>query len=233
MSKILIVEDEAKIARFVQLELVHEGYEVVVARNGNMGLEAILDKDIDLAVLDVMLPGMSGFEICKEARNQGIDIPIIMLTAKDDVTDKVTGFDNGANDYMTKPFAIEELFARIKVHLTQHEKLVEKKKEDEKPDNLTNGKLTINRVMHTVFYGEDEIALTKKEYDLLEYLILNINVAISRDTLLEKVWGYDFYGNTNVVDVYVRYIRQKIDDVYDVHTIQTVRGVGYMVRSEE
>lgn len=231
MAKIIVVEDEAKIARFVQLELVHEGYEVEVARNGNAGLEAILKNDAQLAILDVMMPGMNGFEVCKNVREQGIDIPIIMLTAKDDISDKVNGFDCGADDYMTKPFAIEELFARIKVHLARHEKLSESMK-DEKPENLTYGKLTLNRVMHTVYYGEDEINLTKKEFELLEYLLENIDVAVSRDTLLNKVWEYDFYGNTNVVDVYVRYIRQKIDDVYGVEIIHTKRGVGYMIRSD-
>lgn len=232
MAKIILVEDEAKIARFVQLELVHEGYEVEVTKNGNDGLEAILKKDADLVVLDIMLPGMNGLEVCKKARQAGVDIPIIMLTAKDDIMDKVTGLDNGADDYMTKPFATAELLARIRVHLSRHQKLVDTIKEEEKPDKLVLEKLVVDRVKHVVYYADNEINLTKKEFDLLEYLMENIDVAVSRDTILDKVWEYDFYGNTNVVDVYVRYIRQKIDDVYNVNIIRTVRGIGYEIRSD-
>ena len=235
MSKILVVEDESKIARFVQLELMHEGYEVEIARDGLNGLEKLLTGTFNLAVLDVMMPGINGFEVCKRAREKGIDIPIIMLTAKDDISDKVEGLNLGADDYMTKPFAIEELLARIKVALTRHIKIEESiaKKESEAKENnvMTIGKLVLNRSMHTVHYGEDDINLTKKEFELLEYLMENVDVAIGRDTLLNKVWGYEYYGNTNVVDVYIRYIRQKLDDKYGEHIINTVRGIGYMIRS--
>ena len=235
MAKILVVEDESKIARFVQLELVHEGYEVEVARDGLSGLDKLLTGNFNLAVLDVMMPGINGFEVCKRAREKGIDIPIIMLTAKDDISDKVAGLNMGADDYMTKPFAIEELLARINVALTRHIKIEEsiaKKENDAKENNIvTIGKLSLNRSMHTVTYGEDDINLTKKEFELLEYLMDNVDVAIGRDTLLNKVWGYEYYGNTNVVDVYIRYIRQKLDDKYGEHIINTVRGIGYMIRS--
>lgn len=228
MAKILIVEDEIKIARFVELELKHEGYEVKAVHDGNLGCEEIIKGDYDLAVLDVMLPGMTGFEICGKAREAGVKIPVIMLTAKDDVTDKLSGFEKGADDYMTKPFAIEELLARIKVHLSRV-----KAGEDKKTKTLEYGKLKLNLTSHAAHYGEDELTLTKKEYELLEYLLKNKDTALSRDNILNVVWGYEYFGDTNVVDVYVRYLRQKIDDKYGVKIIGTVRGIGYIVRSEE
>ncbi|MBQ3061259.1 MAG: response regulator transcription factor [Lachnospiraceae bacterium] len=228
MARILIVEDEIKIARFVELELKHEGYEVKAVHDGTQGSEEIIKEDYDLAVLDVMLPGMSGFEICAKAREAGVKIPIIMLTAKDDVTDKLSGFDKGADDYMTKPFAIEELLARIKVHLSRA-----KAGEEKKVKTLEYGKLKLNITSHTAYYGDDELTLTKKEYELLEYLLKNKDTALSRDNILNVVWGYEYFGDTNVVDVYVRYLRQKIDDKYGVKIIGTVRGIGYIIRSEE
>ncbi len=228
MAKILIVEDEVKIARFVELELKHEGYEVKAVHEGNQGAEEIIKGNYDLAVLDVMLPGISGFEICEKARKADVEIPIIMLTAKDDVSDKLSGFNKGADDYMTKPFAIEELLARIKVHLSKRTI-----KEEKKFKTLEHGKLRLNLTSHTAHYGEDELSLTNKEYELLEYLLKNIDTAISRDTILNVVWGYEYFGDTNVVDVYVRYLRQKIDDRYGVRIIGTVRGIGYIIRSEE
>lgn len=228
MARILIVEDEIKIARFVELELKHEGYEVKAVHDGTQGSEEIIKEDYDLAVLDVMLPGMSGFEICAKAREAGVKIPIIMLTAKDDVTDKLSGFDKGADDYMTKPFAIEELLARIKVHLSRA-----KVGEEKKVKTLEYGKLKLNITSHTAYYGDDELTLTKKEYELLEYLLKNKDTALSRDNILNVVWGYEYFGDTNVVDVYVRYLRQKIDDKYGVKIIGTVRGIGYIIRSEE
>ena len=228
MAKILIVEDEVKIARFVELELKHEGYEVKSVHDGNLGCEEIVKGDYDLAVLDVMLPGMTGFEICTKARAAGIKIPVIMLTAKDDVSDKLSGFGSGADDYMTKPFAIEELLARIKVHLSRAAT-----DEGKKTKSLEYGKLKLNLTSHTAHYGEDELSLTKKEYELLEYLLKNKDTALSRDNILNVVWGYEYFGDTNVVDVYVRYLRQKIDDKYGVKIIGTVRGIGYIIRSEE
>lgn len=228
MARILIVEDEIKIARFVELELKHEGYEVKAVHDGTQGSEEIIKEDYDLAVLDVMLPGMSGFEICAKAREAGVKIPVIMLTAKDDVTDKLSGFEKGADDYMTKPFAIEELLARIKVHLSRA-----KVGEEKKVKTLEYGKLKLNITSHTAYYGDDELTLTKKEYELLEYLLKNKDTALSRDNILNVVWGYEYFGDTNVVDVYVRYLRQKIDDKYGVKIIGTVRGIGYIIRSEE
>ena len=224
MSKILIVEDERKIARFVELELRHEGYEVDYAGDGKTGLQKILKKDADLVVLDVMLPEMSGIEVCKNARGAGIDTPIIMLTAKDDVMDKVSGLDSGADDYMTKPFAIEELLARIRVALNRKQKEVQ---------ILQYGDLKVDLAKYEVTYGGETITLTKKEFDLLAYLMKHKNQAVSRETLLNEVWDYDYMGETNVVDVYIRYLRQKLDDKYDVKIINTVRGVGYIIKDGE
>ena len=226
MAKILIVEDESKIARFIELELKYEGYEVAIAADGRSGLEKGLNKDIDLILLDIMLPGLSGIEVCRRIRMES-SVPIIMLTAKDDVTDKVAGLDIGADDYMTKPFAIEELLARIRVALNRHSKL-----SHSKVDMLQIGELSLNLTSHSAFYGEDELALTKKEYELLEYLLRNKNIALTREQMLNNVWDYEYLGDTNVVDVYIRYLRQKIDDKYGIHLINTVRGVGYIIKDE-
>ena len=225
MAKILIVEDEAKIARFLELELKHEGYEVIVAGDGRTGLEKALRDGVDLVVLDIMLPGLSGIEVCRRIRLES-KMPIIMLTAKDDVTDKVAGLDMGADDYMTKPFAIEELLARIRVALNRVKNTIS----DAKMDKLQVGEVTLNLASHTAFFGEEELILTKKEYELLEYLIRNKNIALTREQLLNNVWDYEYFGDTNVVDVYIRYLRQKIDEKYGVHLISTVRGVGYIIK---
>lgn len=227
MAKILIVEDESKIARFIELELKYEGYEVAIAADGRSGLEKGLNKDIDLILLDIMLPGLSGIEVCRRIRMES-SVPIIMLTAKDDVTDKVAGLDIGADDYMTKPFAIEELLARIRVALNRHSKV-----SHSKVDMLQIGELSLNLTSHSAFYGEDELALTKKEYELLEYLLRNKNIALTREQMLNNVWDYEYLGDTNVVDVYIRYLRQKIDDKYGIHLINTVRGVGYIIKDEK
>lgn len=225
----MIVEDERKIARFVELELRHEGYEVDYAGDGQTGLQKILKKDADLVVLDVMLPEMSGIEVCKNARGAGIDTPIIMLTAKDDVMDKVSGLDSGADDYMTKPFAIEELLARIRVALNRKQKTAKEKE----VQILQYGDLKVDLAKYEVTYGGETITLTKKEFDLLAYLMKHKNQAVSRETLLNEVWDYDYMGETNVVDVYIRYLRQKLDDKYDVKIINTVRGVGYIIKDGE
>ncbi len=226
MSKILIVEDEVKIARFVTLELEHEGYEVKAAHDGRTGLQMCEEWQPDLLILDLMLPQLSGIEVCRRLR-QTSDIPIIMLTAKDDVSDKVMGLDMGADDYMTKPFAIEELLARIRVSLKKH-------RVDQAADSgaRTAGKLRIEPASYSASYDGEAITLTKKEFDLLNYLWQHEGVAITRDELLSNVWGYEFAGDTNIVDVYIRYLRQKIDDKYDIKTIHTIRAVGYMFRYE-
>jgi two-component system, OmpR family, response regulator ArlR len=227
MSKILIIEDEAKIARFVELELKHEGYDVQAAFDGRSGLSLFESWQPDLLILDLMLPEISGIEVCRRLRQQS-DIPIIMLTAKDDVSDKVMGLDMGADDYMTKPFAIEELLARIRVSLKKH------RLDRGEPDSaLAVGKLRMEPASYTTTFDGKSIALTKKEFDLLHYLWQHEHTAVSRDELLLNVWGYDFAGDTNIVDVYIRYLRQKIDDPFHIKTIHTIRAVGYIFRYEE
>lgn len=229
-NKILVIEDEVKIARFIQLELKYEGYEVELVNDGRSGLEMAQEGQYDLILLDLMLPRMSGIEICRRLRQGGKDIPIIMLTAKDDVSDKVMGLDMGADDYMTKPFAIEELLARIRVALKRKEK-TDKEEEHKGKIYILKG-LQVDDLKRQVTYNGDQIELTKKEYELLKYLLENRNIALDREKILEKVWGYDYYGDTNVIDVYVRYLRSKIDQQYSVELIKTVRGVGYAIYDE-
>lgn len=219
--KILIVEDETSISRFVQLELEHEGYSTKCIADGREALDEAVNNDYDLIVLDVMLPSLNGIEVLRRLR-QVKQTPVIILTARDQIMDKVAGLDLGANDYMTKPFAIEELLARIRANI--------KKRAQPDKNVLVCGKLKVDVESHVVTYGADVIDLTKKEFDLLVYLLSNRNVVISRERALDTVWGFDFYGNTNVVDVYIRYLRSKIDDVYGCSIIQTVRGSGYVIR---
>ncbi len=227
MSKILIVEDEVKIARFLTLELQHEGYEVEAAYDGRNGLEKAESWKPDLLILDLMLPGLSGIEVCRRLR-QNSDVPIIMLTAKDDVSDKVMGLDMGADDYMTKPFAIEELLARIRVCLKKHRVDIAQESSAREA-----GGLRIDPANYSAGYNGMPITLTKKEFDLLNYLWEHENHAVTRDELLTNVWGYEFTGDTNIVDVYIRYLRQKIDDKFGIKTIHTIRAVGYMFRYEQ
>ena len=224
-EKILIVEDEAKIARFIELELAHEGYETDKAEDGRTGLELAESGVYDLVLLDIMLPELNGLEVLRRLRKTS-DVPVIVLTARDAVMDKVSGLDMGADDYVTKPFAIEELLARIRLALRRRgsAKAAE--------ETLVCGPLSLSVPRHEVRYDGDEIDLTSREFSLLQVLLENKNVVLSRDSLLEKVWGYDYMGETNVVDVYVRYLRSKIDNVYGQNVIQTVRGVGYVIREE-
>lgn len=224
-KKILIVEDEQKIARFLELELKYEGYEVDIANNGRDGLEKGKAEDVDLIILDLMLPGLSGIEVCRRLR-QTSEIPIIMLTAKDDISDKVTGLDIGADDYMTKPFAVEELLARIRVLLKRANNI------KEKSDLMTMeiGKLKLCKNNYKVEYDGETIELTKKEFELLEFMMINKNIVLTREKILDKVWGYDYFGDTNIIDVYIRYLRSKIDQKYNINLIETVRGVGYIIR---
>ncbi len=223
-KKILIVEDEQKIARFLELELKYEGYDVDIAVNGRDGLEKGKSPDVDLIILDLMLPELSGIEMCRRLR-QTSEVPVIMLTAKDDISDKVTGLDIGADDYMTKPFAVEELLARIRV-------LLKRSRGTEKEDSqsLIIGKLKLHKSNYRVEYDGDNIELTKKEFELLEFMMLNKNIVLSREKILDKVWGYDYFGDTNIIDVYIRYLRSKIDQKYNINLIETVRGVGYIIR---
>ena len=227
MSRILVVEDERKIARFLELELTHEGYEVMTAGDGRTGLEMAEKNAPDLMILDLMLPELSGIEVCRRLRHSS-DLPIIMLTAKDDVSDKVMGLDMGADDYMTKPFAIEELLARIRVALRKPRM----SGSDSREQICRAGQLTVNPARYEVRFGEEPVQLTKKEFDLLLYLMTHRGKAVTRDELLEDIWGYEYTGDTNVVDVYVRYLRHKIEDRFGVRMIQTIRSVGYMFSDE-
>lgn len=228
MPRILIVEDEKKIARFLELELQHEGYEVDTAGDGRTGLDKALTWKPDLLILDLMLPELSGIEVCRRLRHES-DVPIIMLTAKDDVSDKVMGLDMGADDYMTKPFAIEELLARIRVALKKRRAGAN---EAPQADSIICGQLRLDPGSYSVTFGSTPVPLTKKEFDLLHYLMEHRGQAVTRDALLSDVWGFDFAGDTNVVDVYIRYLRHKIDEPFGVKTIHTIRAVGYMFSYE-
>lgn len=227
---ILLIEDEEKIARFTELELVHEGYEVEKAADGRTGLSMAESGAYDLILLDIMLPELSGMEVLRRLRKTS-QVPVIMLTARDAVMDKVSGLDMGADDYITKPFAIEELLARIRVALKKAEK-IHTSAALNRETLLVYKDLRMDTARHTVAYGDAAIDLTKREFLLLRTLLENKSIVMSRDTLLERVWGYDYMGETNVVDVYVYYLRSKIDDVFGEKVIHTVRGIGYVIKDE-
>lgn len=226
MVKILIVEDEEKIARFIELELLHEGYEILKADNGRTGLEIAEKGEVDLVLLDIMIPQINGLEVLRRLRKTS-DLPVIMLTARDAVMDKVSGLDAGADDYITKPFAIEELLARIRTALKKRT-VIEKRD----TDILNCGLLSLDKMRYKVKYDNTEIELTKREFSLLQILMENKNIVLTRDILMEKVCGYDYIGETNVIDVYIRYLRTKIDDTFNTKIISTVRGVGYVIKDE-
>ena len=228
MSKILIIEDEKNLARFVELELKHEGYETEVHFNGRTGLEAALAEDWDAILLDLMLPELNGLEVCRRVR-QVKNTPIIMMTARDSVIDRVSGLDHGADDYIVKPFAIEEVLARLRALLRRIS--IEGENNTAKQTTIKYRDLVIEKENRVVRRGDDIIELTKREYELLLTLMENVNVVLARDVLLSKVWGYNSDVETNVVDVYVRYIRNKIDRPGEPSYIQTVRGTGYVMRS--
>jgi two-component system, OmpR family, response regulator ArlR len=217
--KVLVIEDDAAISRVLQLELEHEGYEVDSARDGLEGLEKAL-KEPDLVVLDLMLPRMDGLEVCRRIRAKS-RVPIIMLTAKDRVPDRVSGLDVGADDYLTKPFATEELLARVRARLRER-----------KPQSnvIHHRDVVMDRDRHEVTRGGKALSLTAKEYALLEYLLLHRNKVHTRDELFNGVWGSDFLGDSNLIDVYIRYLRGKIDEGFDDKLITTVRGVGYTIK---
>ena len=225
MAKILLVEDEEKLARFVELELTHEGYQVDKAFDGRIGLDMAENGGYDLILLDLMLPGLNGLEVLRRLRRSS-HTPVIMLTARDAVMDKVTGLDTGADDYVTKPFSIEELLARIRVALRRGEG------EGNAGTHLGCGDLTMDVARRRVERGGHEIELTGREFALLQYFLENKTFVLTREQLLERVWGYEYMGETNVVDVYVRYLRNKIDEAFDKKLLHTVRGVGYVLREE-
>jgi two-component system OmpR family response regulator len=222
-SHILVVEDEPKLAQFIKLELEFENYEVTVAFDGLSGLSTARELQPDLILLDWMLPGISGLEICRRLRQTGSKVPIILLTAKDEISDRVTGLDGGADDYVIKPFSIEELLARIRVAL--------RRESEENTDLLKFEDLSLNKATREVYRGKRAIELTAKEFDLLEYLISHPRQVLTRDQILERVWGYDFMGDSNIIEVYIRYLRLKLEAKSEKRLIQTVRSVGYVLRS--
>lgn len=222
-ERILLIEDEEKLARFVEMELAYEGYEVHKAGDGRTGLAMLESERYDLLLLDIMLPGLNGMEVLRRLRRTSA-MPVIMLTARDSVIDKVTGLDSGADDYVTKPFAIEELLARIRTAL---------RKRAGSPTGdgaLRLGRLALDVAAHTATMDDEVVDLTKKEFDLLQYLLENKGIVVSRDALLQHVWDYEYDGDSSVVGVYIRFLRAKIDEAYDVKYIHTVRGVGYVAK---
>ncbi|AYE51814.1 response regulator transcription factor [Priestia megaterium] len=225
MQKVLIIEDEEGLVEFLELELKYEGYLVDVAYDGRTGLDKATNQDYDIILLDLMMPGLNGIEVCRRLRTTK-DTPVIMLTAKDSVMDRVMGLDNGADDYLSKPFAIEELFARMRVIFRRQEnnKIVDQKL------LLTFKDIELDLESRTVIKEKMLIELTNKEFELLAIFMRNINKVLTRDILLEQVWGYDSVVETNVVDVYVRYLRNKLSVEDKELYIQTIRGVGYVMR---
>ena len=228
-KKILIIEDEYNIARFLQLELEHEGYEVGISHDGREGLDKACSDYFDLLILDVMLPSLNGVEVLRRLRQKS-DMPVVMLTAKDEMNDKILGLDIGADDYMTKPFAIEELLARIRVIFKRMDNYKASKPQNDSILRIKGVNLDIDR--YTVTYKEKNIDLTKREFELLKYMMQNKNLVITREMILAKVWGYEYMGDTNVVDVYIRYLRSKIDDQFGIKLIHTIRGVGNQIKDE-
>lgn len=217
----LIVEDEPGIVEFIKQGLEEEGYVVDSAPDGKAGFSFAISADYDVIVLDVMLPYIDGFEVCRELRKRSVTIPIIMLTARDAISDRVEGLNTGADDYLTKPFAFEELLARIRA--------VTRRGRSELANVIRIADLEVDLDRHTVTRAGYKVDLTPREFSLLEYLTTSRNRVLSRTKIMENVWGFDFDAETNVVDVYIRYLRQKIDDGFDLKLIKTVRGVGYMV----
>ncbi|MGV3042185.1 response regulator transcription factor [Staphylococcus rostri] len=224
MKNVLIIEDEKNLARFLELELKHENYDVAIKNDGLSGLNTALQQDFDIILLDLMLPGIDGLEVCKRLRKQK-DTPIIMITAKGEIYDKVLGLDYGADDYIVKPFEIEELLARMRA-------LVRRSSDEQhaSKDTVEVSGIVIDKLAFHVAYGDQTIELTKTEFDLLLLLAENKNHVLHREQILNHVWGYDSEVETNVVDVYIRYLRNKLKAIHKEKIIETVRGVGYVIR---
>ncbi|MGG0343667.1 response regulator transcription factor [Priestia megaterium] len=227
-ERILIVEDEVEIGTILKMELEHEGYQVKIRDNGKDGLETALLKTFDLILLDIMLPKMSGIEVLRKLRKKEIYVPIILLTARNSTLDKVMGLDHGANDYITKPFKTEELLARIR-SLLRYKNLATREKIGKDSLLLIND-MVINMDSREVTRAGQDICLTPKEYDLLVYLVLHKNKTVTREGILLNVWGYEYEGDTNVLDVYISYLRKKIEEGFNSPFIQTVRGIGYTIK---
>ncbi|SFT00024.1 DNA-binding response regulator, OmpR family, contains REC and winged-helix (wHTH) domain [Marininema halotolerans] len=220
-KKVLIIEDEGNLARFLELEFIHEGWTVTTAQEGRVGLQRALEEKWDIIVLDVMLPDLSGVEVCRRIRSES-GVPIIMLTARDAIPDRVSGLDAGADDYMTKPFAIEELFARVRALL--------RRKRPNEGKILVNGPCRLLLEQRRALCYENDVRLTAREFDLFVFLMKNRDRVMSREQILDQVWGFDYTGDTNLVDVYIRYLRNKLSQAGVTDLIETVRGVGYVIR---
>ncbi|MDR3584791.1 MAG: response regulator transcription factor [Desulfosporosinus sp.] len=223
---ILLIEDDPGIAKVVALELEHQGHNVSLAGDGRGGLDMALKNDWDVILLDIMLPFLNGYEVCKQIRMLK-NTPILLLTAKDEVQDKVFGLDLGADDYLTKPFSMDELMARIRAVIRRKNPSVQIE------GRLTFQELELDPQSYQVYFAGQEVCLTKTEFGLLALFMEHPNHVLTRELILENVWGFDYFGETNVVDVYVRFLRGKIDDRFDVHYLHTVRGVGYVLRAED
>jgi DNA-binding response OmpR family regulator len=220
--KILVVEDEKKVASFLKKSLEQEYYTVDVTHDGKAGLDRSLTEEYDLIILDIMLPLLDGITLLREIRNAKLDVPVLMLTAKDSTEDKVEGLDSGADDYLAKPFALEELLARVRALI--------RRKENVKNLILSADDLILDTQTHKVKRGDNEINLTPKEYSILEYLLRNKNHIVSRMKLTEHVYEYQFDPDTNVIDVYINKLRNKIDKDSDQKILHTIRGIGYMIK---
>ncbi|MGD2161714.1 MAG: response regulator transcription factor [Anaerolineales bacterium] len=227
-NTILIIEDEERILQFLERGLTFEGYRVETATNGTDGLALAEKHDPDLVIIDWMLPelepGLDGLEVCRRLRASS-EVPILMLTAKDAVADRVRGLDAGADDYLVKPFALNELLARVRALI--------RRSKTETPDVLEFNDLKLDTGTHQAFRGEHAVELTAKEYELLELFLRNPRQVLTRDLIYDRVWGYDFGGESNIIEVYVRYLRQKTEQFGDPRLIHTVRGVGYVLRETE
>ncbi len=221
---ILVIEDETNIAQFLERGLIYEGFRVDVAYDGQSGLAIARDNPPDLVILDWMLPGLDGLEVCRRLRTAST-VPILMLTAKDTVPDRVTGLDAGADDYLVKPFAFDELMARVRALLRRSVTV-------SGPEMLRFSDLTLDTGTHRATRDNRPIDLTAKEYELLELFMRNPRQVLTRDVIFDRVWGYDFGGESNIIEVYVRYLRQKTEDESESRLIHTVRGVGYVLRED-
>lgn len=225
MTHLLVVEDEAEIAGYLRRGFLFEGFTVEVANDGNAAIAAARGRQPDLVILDLMLPGIDGIEVARRLRAGQLEMPIIMLTARDSVPDRVQGLEAGADDYLIKPFAFEELLARVRVQLRRRQR-------DEHPVQLRFGALSMDTAAHETIIGERRVELTAKEYDLLELFLRNPQQVLTREVIYDRVWGYDFGGESNIIEVYVRYLRQKLEAAGEARLIHTVRGVGYILREE-
>lgn len=224
-ERILVIEDEVSIARFIERGLIFENYRPVVRHDGHSGLAAARDEPPDLVILDWMLPGLDGLEVCKRLRKAG-DVPVLMLTARDDVSDRVSGLDAGADDYLVKPFSFQELLARIRA-------LLRRNAPSSRPEVLRFDDLALDTGTRRAQRGERMIDLTAKEYELLELFMRNPRQVLTRDIIFDRVWDYDFGGASNIIEVYVRYLRQKSEAGDEPRLIHTVRGVGYVLREDQ